>query len=128
MNNKKEKVAPAVIELYSDEFCDFLKIEENQYYEFVQAFKESPNFDQSKVADLLYFCDEMFHEARFGGTKQRLRLIVADIATIIPIDQLFEFKHFELKKFINADRDNYQSIFTNALSERSEVLGNEDNQ
>jgi hypothetical protein len=125
MNNKIDK--PNIITLYSEEFCDQFKINEDQYNDFVEVFKESPNFDETKVADLLYFSEELFHEASFGGTKQRLRLKIADIASVISIQELFEFKHFELKQFINADRDNYQTIFANALSERSEVLKNEDN-
>ena len=112
---KKNKHNTNTVSLYSDGFCDDVQLNREHYDEFMEVFGESANFDETKAADLLYFAEEMFHGSSFGTTKQRLRLKIADIADVVPHDELIEIKHYELKKLLNASKENYLAIFNNML-------------
>jgi|GEM_PF-3194553 len=112
------------ITLYSEAFCDSVRINQEHYDECFEILEKIPDFNVEMAADLLYFADDMFHESRLGGTKQRLRLRIADIATVIPFDDLIELKLFELKKLLDSSKDDYMTIFNSVLLENSEILEN----
>lgn len=114
---KKKKTTTRVVPLilYSDIYCDEFTIKKEHYDEFVEEFKNSQFFDETKINDLLYFAEEMFHKSSCDTTKQRLRLKIADLTDIIMPDELIYLKHFELKKLLNAPKENYYAIFNNLL-------------
>jgi len=112
---KKNKPNTNNITLYSDGFCDEVRLNHEHYDEFMKEFKKSANFDEAKAADLLYFAEYVFKGSTFGITKQQLRLKIADIVDVIPQDELVELKHYEMKNLINSSKNNYLAIFHNML-------------
>lgn len=114
--NKNNPAKPTVtLTLYSDVYCDEVRVKEEHYQEFMEEFRSSSNFDEAIIADLLYFAEEMFHRSSCDTTKQRLRLKIADLVDVIPPDDLVNLKHFELKPLLNASKENYLAIFNNML-------------
>jgi len=116
MKINKTTASIATLTLYSDVYCDEVRIKEEHHDEFVEAFKEAQFFDETRISDLLYFAEEMFHRSSCDTTKQRLRLKIADLVDVITPDDLIDLKHFELKRLLNASKENYLSIFHNVLS------------
>lgn len=99
------------MKLYSDEYCDEVIINKQHYDEFCQKVSEATNYEETKVNDLIYFAYEMFEEMEYSITKRRLLLKIVDLVDVIRIDELIGLKHFELKRLLKAEKDNYLLIF-----------------
>lgn len=108
------------MKIYSDLYCDQVIINAQHYYEFRDEYSKAKYFEEERVNDLIYYAYEVFEELEFNITKRRLLLIVAAIADEVPVEEIMQLKHFELKRLLYASKDNYSTIYDNIISNISE--------
>jgi hypothetical protein len=99
------------MKLYSHLFCDDVIVTSKLYEEFYEKFANARYFDEEKVVDVIYYAYEIFEEMESNITKRRLLFKIADIADEIPLEEIFELKHYEIKRLLYVPK----STIKNAL-------------
>jgi hypothetical protein len=107
------------MKLFSDLSGDFVAINDRYYQEFCDAISEARFYDEDKINDLVYYTYDVFEEFEMDITKRRLLLKIADIADVISFDDIMELKHFELKRLLDANKNNYSKVFHNIIADIS---------
>jgi hypothetical protein len=105
------------VTLFSEEFCDEVKVQKSYYKEFVEDFSTKTHFEEIKTNDIIYFAYLIYDELNCNIAKRNLLLFLADLAQAIQVDEIIQLKNYQLERLLKSNEDNYLTVYRELISD-----------
>lgn len=113
------------IKIFSELHADDVTLDKSYYEDFKKKSSNSLYFEEEKINDLIFYAYQMSEEMEHSLTKQVLLNTLVDVLDFISIDELLELRHWEFKRLLCANSENYRLVYNEIIDGLESAFENE---